>query len=213
MSNQNFPRGPLSQIGVVPMTGTSCQRARGSSWRRRRPCSARLIATADRHLRRRPTGSRSALVCSSSSLAVGSDALTVEVRGIRVSGAFLAIVLAMALLGPAPAAAIGAVSALLDSAISRRPLDEAMLSNVAICDVLPGRRRRAGRRFDAAAGAHGADALPFAGMVIVVFMVTNFLNFLMVACSHKLTDGSVDRDDARTVYFTVLPIGVRRPAC
>ena len=39
-------------------------------------------------------------------LAVGSDMLTVEVRGLRVSGSFLAIVLAMALLGPAPAVAI-----------------------------------------------------------------------------------------------------------
>src|SRR5215217_1865070 len=37
-------------------------------------------------------------------LAVGSDMLTVEVRSVRVSGAFLALVLAMALLGPAPAA-------------------------------------------------------------------------------------------------------------
>ena len=40
-------------------------------------------------------------------LAVGSDVLTVEVRKVRISGSFLAIVLAMALLGPAPAVAIG----------------------------------------------------------------------------------------------------------
>ena len=46
-------------------------------------------------------------------LAVGSDMLTVEVRGVWISGSFVALVLAMALLGPAPAAAIGAGSALI----------------------------------------------------------------------------------------------------
>ena len=37
-------------------------------------------------------------------LAVGSDMLTVEVKGVWISGSFVALVLAMALLGPAPAA-------------------------------------------------------------------------------------------------------------
>ena len=41
-------------------------------------------------------------------LAVVSDAISFEIRGLRLSGAFLALVLAMALLGPAPAAAIAA---------------------------------------------------------------------------------------------------------
>ncbi|HEY4280203.1 MAG TPA: hypothetical protein VGM91_18420, partial [Conexibacter sp.] len=43
-------------------------------------------------------------------LAIGSEALTIELRRVRMSGSFLALVLAMALLGPAPAAAIGAAS-------------------------------------------------------------------------------------------------------
>ncbi len=59
-------------------------------------------------------------------LAVGSDLLTVEVRGIRVSGAFLAIVLAMALLGPAPAVAMGILSSVdrrdrVAAALAARP--------------------------------------------------------------------------------------------
>jgi hypothetical protein len=41
-------------------------------------------------------------------LCIGSDVMTVEVRNVRITGSFLAIVLAMALLGPAPAAVIGA---------------------------------------------------------------------------------------------------------
>src|SRR5690349_4329437 len=54
-------------------------------------------------------------------LAVGSDALTIEFRGIRISGSFLALVLAMALLGPAPAATIGVVATLIDALFYRRP--------------------------------------------------------------------------------------------
>jgi putative nucleotidyltransferase with HDIG domain len=137
-------------------------------------------------------------------LAVGSDVLTVEVRGIRVSGAFLAIVLAMALLGPAPAAAIGAVSALVDSLNSRRPLDKGVW-NVAIWAFFPA---IGGVLANVLMPEHvltARDALPFAGMVLIVFMATNFLNFLMVACSHKLIDGTSIIDDTRTVYLTVLP--------
>src|ERR1700750_1835390 len=53
-------------------------------------------------------------------LAVGSDAVAIEVRGVRVSGSFLAIVLSMALLGPAPAVALGAASSVIDGLVSRR---------------------------------------------------------------------------------------------
>ena len=53
-------------------------------------------------------------------LAVASDAVAVELRGMRLSGSFLSIVLAMALMGPAPAVALGAASSLIDGAVSRR---------------------------------------------------------------------------------------------
>ena len=39
-------------------------------------------------------------------LAAGSEMLGFEIKGLRLSGSFLSIVLAMALLGPAPAAAV-----------------------------------------------------------------------------------------------------------
>src|SRR4051812_15473322 len=69
-------------------------------------------------------------------LAVGSDAVAVEVRGLRLSGAFLAIVLAMALLGPAPAVAIGALSSLIDGLVSRRSAVR-VLGNTAVFVVYP----------------------------------------------------------------------------
>src|ERR687887_398199 len=51
-------------------------------------------------------------------LAIASDLVIVEIRSLRLSGAFLALVLAMALLGPAPAAALGAVSAAIEAVVS-----------------------------------------------------------------------------------------------
>src|SRR5215212_1643974 len=56
-------------------------------------------------------------------LAVGSDMLTVQIRGIWISGSFVALVLAMALLGPLPAAAIGVGSIIVDLVRSPRSWD------------------------------------------------------------------------------------------
>ncbi len=137
-------------------------------------------------------------------LAVGSDMLTVEVRDMRVSGAFLAIVLAMTLLGPAPAAAIGATSALIDALLSRRRWDRA-LNNVATWATFP---LVGGLLADAlliAGVPMASDALSFAAVVLGVFMATNVLNFLMVATFHKAADGTSIVRSTRDIYITVLP--------
>jgi putative nucleotidyltransferase with HDIG domain len=137
-------------------------------------------------------------------LAVGSDMLTVEVRGVRVSGAFLALVLAMALLGPAPAALIGAASALIDAAVSRRSWDRA-LNNVVTWATFPVVGGLLMAFFVGNEVATSGDALSFAAVVLVTFMVTNFLNFLMVAVFHKASFGNSFRTNFRSVYLTVLP--------
>src|SRR3954465_12217025 len=69
-------------------------------------------------------------------LAITSDLVIVEIRNLRLSGAFLAIVLAMALLGPAPAVAIGVVSAAIEAIASRQKPHNA-LANVAIYGCFP----------------------------------------------------------------------------
>src|SRR3954451_12039167 len=76
------------------------------------------------------------LVCLLFVLAVGSEALTVQVRAVRMSGSFLALVLAMALLGPAPAAVIGMASVLIDELASRRSVVGAA-GNLAIYGTFP----------------------------------------------------------------------------
>jgi putative nucleotidyltransferase with HDIG domain len=132
-------------------------------------------------------------------LAVGSDMLTVDLRGIRVSGAFLALVLAMTLLGPAPAVAIGGVSAAVDAVISRRPWEKAA-GNIVTWATFP---LTGALLFDVAIGDTGpqGSGLGFAAVVLLVFMTTNFLNFLMVATFHR----SSIRQSLRSVYLTVLP--------
>jgi putative nucleotidyltransferase with HDIG domain len=136
-------------------------------------------------------------------LTVGSDVLNVEVRGIRVSGAFLAIVLAMTLLGPAPAVAIGVLSALIDAIVSRRPWEGAV-NNVATYAVFP---LVGGLLIGLTIGdsVPEGSGLGFSAAVLLVFMVTNFMNFLMVAAFQRVRFGRSLVESLRSVYVTVLP--------
>ena len=137
-------------------------------------------------------------------LAVGSDALTIEFRGIRVSGSFLALVLAMALLGPAPAAAIGVVATLIDAVMFRRPWHRNVM-NLAVWVWFPivGALIIEAWAGEAAPGTE--DALGFAALVLLVFMITNFLNFVMVAGSLEASGEVSFRESLKSVYLTVLP--------
>jgi putative nucleotidyltransferase with HDIG domain len=144
-----------------------------------------------------------ALVVLLFSLAVVSDMLTVEFRGVRVSGSFLAIVLAMVLLGPAPAAAMGATASLIDAVLSRRTWDRA-LNNVVTWAVFP----LVGGLMVAGMSEHDmltGDRLGLAVAVVTVFMTTNVLNFLMVAGFRRASYGESIRRNLRSVYVTVLP--------
>jgi putative nucleotidyltransferase with HDIG domain len=136
-------------------------------------------------------------------LAVGSDILTVEFRTIRISGAFLALVLAMVLLGPAPAMAIGATSALVDAILSHRPWNKA-LNNIATWAAFP---LVGGLLMEAIAGdgKPTGSGLWYAAAVVLVFMATNFLNFLLVATFHRARYGRSVRQSLLAVYVTVLP--------
>jgi putative nucleotidyltransferase with HDIG domain len=137
-------------------------------------------------------------------LAVGSDMLTVEVRGLRVTGSFLAIVLAMALLGPGPAVAIGLGCTLIDGVVARRPWDRTLV-NLASFATFP---LIGGLTVDALTGGLAAgrqDALGFAAIVLLVFMGTNTINFLMAAAFMRVAENMSFRDMLRFAFFPVLP--------
>jgi putative nucleotidyltransferase with HDIG domain len=138
-------------------------------------------------------------------LAIGSDVLTIDFRGIRVSGSFLAIVLAMALLGPAPAVAIGLVATAVDAVLTPRPWHRT-LSNFAVWATFPAIGALLVKFFvtDTTPGAE--NALAFSALVFGTFMVTNFLNFVLVAGSLQAAGEGVSlRGSLRSVYMTVLP--------
>ncbi len=141
-------------------------------------------------------------------LAVGSDMMTVEVRRVRITGSFLAIVLAMALLGPAPAAFIGATASVVDALIARRPIDNALM-NIANYMIFP---LVGGVMIDVMVGpvAPGSSGgITFAMLVLLVFMVTNFINFSLVAVFNLVKHGSSYGQAVRSVYMNLLPVGVR----
>ncbi len=131
-------------------------------------------------------------------IAAGAEALTVSLRGARVSGSFAALVLAMALLGPVPAAAIAVAAALFDGLLSRRqPL--AFAGNVAIYAAFP------------LLGGwllgfvnHG-DSMAYAAAVVLVFMLTNALNFAALAAYLRVSGVLGAREAFATVYRTMLP--------
>jgi putative nucleotidyltransferase with HDIG domain len=113
-------------------------------------------------------------------LALGSEIMTLHMRGISMSGSFLALVLAMALLGPAPAVALGLACATLDIVAFRKPYNRAMI-NLATFAVFP---LVGGLMVNAFAGGelpHEDAAFGFSALVLVVFMVTNALNFTLAA--------------------------------
>ena len=93
---------------------------------RRRLCRARADWAADRARR-----------CSCSSSRSSATRFRLEFRGIRVSGSFLALVLAMALLGPAPAVVIGVAATLVDAVLYAAGPGTAALDNLAVYATFP----------------------------------------------------------------------------
>ncbi|MEA2390433.1 MAG: hypothetical protein QOK31_542 [Solirubrobacteraceae bacterium] len=134
---------------------------------------------------------------------VGSDLLTLRFRGVLISGSFIALVLAMALLGPAPAAAIGVASMLVDQA--RKPVDRGtFLSNLATYGTFP---LVGGIVLSGVARATRLDTgdLAFLLLVFGTFFATNLLNFLLVASWSRLRDGVSMLDRLRTGFMPLLP--------
>src|SRR3954469_15052826 len=140
-----------------------------------------------------------ALVAVLLALALASDFFAVSYGGQRISGSFLALVPAMALLGPAPATAIGIVSVLFDQWRARnRP--GLLLANLATFATFP---------LIGALLIRWADVDPKAAgfplLVIGVFMVTNLLNFLMIGGHHAFAERVSLAGEFRKIFVPVLP--------
>jgi putative nucleotidyltransferase with HDIG domain len=132
---------------------------------------------------------------------VGSDFLALRAKRFRISASFLALVLAMALLGPAPAGVIGIISASVD-AVRGRTRGSYVLSNLATYAFFP------------VVGALVLEGLADVGMaddggsaiaVFVVFVGANLLNFAMIAGHTVYLRGGSLREMFLTVYMPVFP--------
>jgi putative nucleotidyltransferase with HDIG domain len=136
-------------------------------------------------------------------LAVGCDLLEVETRSLRISGSFLALVLAMALLGPAPAVAIGVASTLVRLARLRPRLVSAVweLATFALFPLLGGLAMRV---FVDGLNVDRHDAL-FGLVIFGVFLVTNLLNFVLIAAGSWWLDRVPVRRRLRDDFVPVLP--------
>jgi putative nucleotidyltransferase with HDIG domain len=136
-------------------------------------------------------------------LALVGQFLSVPTGAIRIGPAFIAIALAMALLGPAPAAVI-AVAAVLAWSLKARTAWPLVLNNITALTAYP----VAGALLFRALGDPGEETtaqLSTAGIVFAVYLATNFLNFLLIVGYLCLCDGGSLIEQVRRLYLPVFP--------
>lgn len=138
-------------------------------------------------------------------LAVAGDAFAINVtaRGLTVSGSFLSIVLAIALVGPTGAVAVGVVSALVDGLRQRRSR-ESLVSNLSTFAVFP----LAGGLVIEGAKATGEAPIgsgPFAAALVLAFGVSLTVNFLLIAVHQRVLYGRPIGQQVATLLVPYLP--------
>src|SRR3954454_24834945 len=133
-------------------------------------------------------------------LVLGSDILVLDAKRFRIGGSFTGLVLAMALLGPAPAAFLGLSSALIDG-LRRRVRGTYLLNNLLTYSLFPLLGGIALTAIDSSDPEQGGYAVA----VFVVFLVCNALNFLMIAGHTRILRGGSLAGMFRTVFVPVLP--------
>jgi putative nucleotidyltransferase with HDIG domain len=140
------------------------------------------------------------LVFLLTALAILSDGIAIGTRSLRLSGAFISLVLAMALLGAGPAVMIGLVTTAID-AVRNRLRVPALLANLSAYATFP----LVGALLVRAVGMQQADDVDFALGIFAVFAITNALNFFLIAAPRRVTHGLRLRDQVRDMFVPMLP--------
>jgi putative nucleotidyltransferase with HDIG domain len=136
-------------------------------------------------------------------LAVMGQFLSVPTGGVQIGPAFIATALAMALLGPAPAAVIAVAAMLLWSVKARTPR-ALLFNNVVALTVYPVAGGLLFKALGDPAAGHTAE-VSTAVAVFAVFLAANFLNFLLIVGYLCLRDGTSLTGAIRRIYLPVLP--------
>jgi putative nucleotidyltransferase with HDIG domain len=134
-------------------------------------------------------------------MAIVGDLLAIEAKGIHLSAAGLALVLAMCFLGPAPAMAIGLL-AIVVVALAKPPPRALLLNNLATFAAYPLLGGLLARLADAGAGR---SAQVFALAVFGVYWTTIAVNFGLIAGFRRLYLGQSLRGQVRTILVPTLP--------
>ena len=130
-----------------------------------------------------------------------SGAFPLQVKDVKASGSFLGLVLTMSLLGPAPAVVLGLLTQLPQGIVLRAKAANVLCNTsayVAFC-LLGGVAMRY-------AAPDTDSEFAFAAAVFVVFLFTNFVNFLLVAVDIRHYDGVSLRHNITQVFIPVLPV-------
>jgi putative nucleotidyltransferase with HDIG domain len=134
-------------------------------------------------------------------IALLSDFLAIRIASnSRISASFIAIVLAMALLGPAPAAALGLATTLTDF-IYRGRSNDYILADITAWSAFP----LLGGLMVVWSGIPSSEDINFGLLVFGVFGVTNLLNFALVVGPRCLRNRTSFADAVRTMFIPVLP--------
>ncbi|HEX9480652.1 MAG TPA: HD domain-containing phosphohydrolase [Solirubrobacteraceae bacterium] len=141
-------------------------------------------------------------------LALAGERFTVEYSGGILSASLAVMVLAMGLLGPAPAAACGIAAMVIHSAVGRRRPDE-WLNNLAafgIAAFAGGWVIKAAEGNVSAIHAQGtADSVIFGLVVLTAVVVLLVVNFGIFATSLWVRDGRSIWRSAQDLFFPLLP--------
>ena len=141
-------------------------------------------------------------------LALVAERIEFEVRGQHLSASLVVLVLAMSLLGPAPAVALGLV-VILPNSFGRRLSPSLWLGNLSAfaAFTLVGAlivRALVGDVHSPQAH-HLAGSVTFALVVFGVFMVTNALNFAIIAADARVTQGLPLGRQTRELFLPLQP--------
>jgi putative nucleotidyltransferase with HDIG domain len=137
-------------------------------------------------------------------VSIASEIFRLETRGLHISATFLSVVLAMTILGPAPAAALGVATYLINAVKVRAPW-RSTLANVSTFAAFP---LVGGVLFEALGGRElvETDVAAFVLAVLVVFMSTNVLNFFLIAVDIAVVDGQAIKESFRRIYLPLVPV-------
>jgi putative nucleotidyltransferase with HDIG domain len=141
-------------------------------------------------------------------LALTGHRLSVRARDIDLSASAVALLLAMSLLGPVPAAVFGVSEMLLAWALIKFPVAK-LLNNVSAFALFPfagGLMVRAiAGDVHSASNAHTVGSVTFGLIVFAAFMATTVLTYAMYTVNVAADEGTMPARHARELLWSLLP--------